>query len=1197
MNSSRKLRALALVTAWALLLLSIPPLAAVPAMAQATTGTLRGVVTDPNGGLVAGATVTARNEATGTDLPAVTTSGEGLYQFSELQPGPYTVTVEAAGFKRSINTRVQVKIGITNPFDVKLEAGNVSEQVTVVANTEEVVQRDQSQISATIDTRRIEELPSNGAGSGLDTLALLVPGVFPTNSGGVNTNGTGLNVNGNRARSNNFQIDGADNNDLSVGGPALFVDNQDSIQEIQVITNNFSAQYGRNQGAIINYVSKSGTNEFHGSGFEFHRDNKVLNSLDNIERASGQLEPNPSLFNAFGGTIGGPLYFPHFGEGGKAVYSGKDRAFFFFSYQGIRNPGTATLRDSSLSILPSQFPALLAAFPGNPVIQDITTLSAFAIPGAIPRTDINSLTTITLGGQTFQAAEAQRNVSIPFNETDATIRFDFKASQKDNVTIRYDYQTQLNVNGLAQVNGFSGDITGGSKNFGGIWTRQISNKLISEFRAFYQKIGVDFGGGCSASQLGCIPSSLDLGDAITNITFPAVRGSLTLSSIGPATNLPQGRTGKVYQFADNLTWVRNKHTFIFGAEYKHLNTITPFLPDFNGAYGYNSVTRLLNNAPSAVAITFGNPTFQFTENDQYYFVQDDFKFRPNLTLNLGVRYEYTGQPINELSDLTVARESNPATAFYNPALPLSVRTVPRVPADKNNFAPRFGFAYVPHFWKKLLGEDATVIRGGYSIAYDPSFYNILLNVDNSAPFAAAVSLNTTVLPSVNSPAPLPAGIPTGTLIRGAAQNTGIVSLGQLDPRFLTQTQVSPDFHDPYSEQYSIGIQHQFGKNHVAEVRYVGTHGVGLFQNVNGNFFVGPLYNGIPNFFGTGVNMPAFRQFIPAGVTPQVCVNNPATPAVNESLCNNRILQQSSVTTRTNGGFSTYNSMQARYNGRFFKDALTLGVSYTWSKTMDNASEIFAFDIASANAQNPFCTGSCERSLSQIDRPQALAINFLYNIPFMKSERGVLGHVLGGWQLNGVYTAISGEPYTPGQFFNSSVYGLGNVYLTSGDRPFVGNPNVSPQLVGLSQLDAALLYGVPIQNVNGFYSINSLNTTGNPVVVTPNDVHFIVNTPNAARIFGTPFGTAARNSLRGPAINQLNMSLFKNIKINERFSLQLRGEAYNVLNHPNPGYGVNSAGYLPDFFVEDAGNPGSGFANNQDIELARRVVQVGIRLIF
>ncbi|HYY94218.1 MAG TPA: TonB-dependent receptor, partial [Pyrinomonadaceae bacterium] len=672
----------------------------------------------------------------------------------------------------------------------------------------------------------------------------------------------------------------------------------------------------------------------------------------------------------------------------------------------------------------------------------------------------------------------------------------------------------------------------------------------------------------------------------------------TLQSIGPATNLPQGRIGKVYQFADNLTWLHGKHSFILGGEFKHLSEVSPFLPNFNGAFAFNSATRLINNAPSSISLTVGDPTLAFTENDQYYFVQDDFKIRPNLTLNLGVRYEYTGQPINILSRISEQRESNASTAVFDPSLPLSVRTVPKVPADKNNFAPRVGFAYSPHFWKNFLGEDATVIRGGFSIAYEPAFYNILGNVQGSAPFSAAIALGTAnaLSSTTTSPLPLP-GNAFGNIIRSTASGSGVLPLGKLDPRFLSQTQVARDFHSPYSEQWSLGVQHQFGRNNVAEVRYVGTRGVGLFQNVNGNFFIGPLVNGIKNWFGTGVDMPSFANLLPPGTTAQVCKDNPATPFVNESTCNQRLLPQAGITVRQNSAFSIYHSMQSRYNGRFFNNALSLGAAYTFSKTIDNASEIFGFDIASPNAQNPFCAVTCEKARSQIDRPHALSLNFIYDFPFMKEQRGVIGHLLGGWQVNGVYVLTSGEPYTPGQFFNGSVYGLGNAYLTSGDRPFSGNPNADPRLVGISQLDAALLFGAPVTNINGFYSMNALNSTGDAVPVTPNDVRFIVNTPNAARIFGTPFGSAGRNILRGPRLNQLNASLFKNIKVTERVSLQLRGEAYNVLNHPNPGYGVNQAGYLPDFFVEDAGVAGSNFADRGDIELARRVIQVGLRIVF
>jgi outer membrane receptor protein involved in Fe transport len=1223
MSKSRKVKALTLFTAWVFALVSMLPLSAIPAVAQATTGTLRGVVADPNGAVVAGATVTAKSESTGTVTAPVTTSGEGTYEIPALLPGNYTVTVEAPGFKRAESTHVVIKLGIVNPLDVKLEAGAVTETVTVTANTEEVVQRDQSQISTTIATRQVTDLPSNGAGGGLDTLALLAPGVVVNRGGGVNTNGTGLSINGNRGRSNNFQIDGSDNNDLSVAGPAMFVDNQDQVQEYQIITNNFSAQYGRNQGAVVNIVTKSGTNQFHGSGFEFHQDNAALNSLDNIEKRSGQTFPTPSLYNVFGGSVGGPLYLPHFGEGGRSVISGKDRFFFFVTYQGIRNPASTILRSGSLAILPSDIPRLLATFPNNGAIQALATQDVFVIrPGAHPRTDIsNPFATINLGGQTFQAAQPEFTIAIPFTETDYSTRFDLKLTKRDNVTVRYLKQSQDFVNNLVQTNGFSGDVIASSKNFGGDWTHQIGNSMVSEFRATYQRIGVVFGGGCSVNAPGCTPDVLQIGQAVANIAFPVVSGTRALQTIGVATNLPQGRVGKVYQIADNLSWTRGRHNFIFGGEYKHLNTVTPFLPNFNGVYSFSSVTRLLNNAPSGFSLTVGDPTLAFTENDQYYFVQDDFKIRPNLTLNLGLRYEYTGQPINILAAQSVARENDPTRRFYDPSLPLSVRTVPTIPADKNNFAPRVGFAWSPHFWKHFLGEDATVIRGGYSIAYDATFYNILLNIQNTAPFAAAFALPSNLLPSSNSPVPVPITGVTGDVIRASAMSSGVLPLGRLNPLFLSQTTVARNFRSPYSEQWSLGVQHQFGRNTVAEVRYVGTHGVGLFQNRNGNPFVQTLVNGIPteavctstpdpttgNCTTTNVTFRSFANLIPAGITPLNCTNDPNTPS-NESLCQGRILPQAGLTIRENSAQSLYHGMQARYNSRLLNNSLGLGAAYTFSKTIDNSSEIFAFDVASSFAQNPFCITKCERSLSYLDHRHALSMNFIYDVPFHKEQRGLIGHLLGGWQLNGVYVLTSGQRYTPGQVTNA-IFGAGNAYITAGDRPFIGNPNADQRLVGINQVDAYNLGLIDhVTNVTGFLSLNQLNSTGNVVSVTPNDVRFIVNGPGAAQVFGTPFGNASRNSLTGPKLNQLNMGLFKNIKVREHLTVQLRGEAYNVLNHPNPGFGVNAAGYCPgcssgfggstaSFFVEDAGNLGSAFAENQDIELARRVIQVGIRVVF
>jgi outer membrane receptor protein involved in Fe transport len=1272
MKNFPKIRALITGSFFMLAIAVLVSVASLPAFGQAITGTLRGTVTDPNGGVIAGATVTAKHQGTGVTSPT-TTNGDGLYVIPNLPPGSYTVTVEpTGGFSKKAITDVSVPIGQTTDLSITLAVGSPTETVTVTSTGEEIITRDQAQISTTFESRKIEELPSNGAAGGIDTLALLAPGVVASRNSGVNTDGAGLSVNGNRGRSNNFQIDGSDNNDLSIGGPSLFVDNTSQVAEYQVITNNFSAQYGRNSGAVINIVTKSGGNEFHGDLFEYHQDAKHLNSLNNIERRSGKLFPNQYLYNAFGGTAGGPIWLPKFGEGGKSIWKGKDRAFFFFSYQGVRNPAFVTARGANPAILASEFGRLGTAFPGNNAINAIRTLSAFASPlGTVhPRTDQGTSSTIyvnplnnaisptpaagfvgpflgrctvaacgfassgpydvyNINGQIFQAAFPERDFGQPFTENEWSYRFTVKASSKDNVDFRHLKQTQIFANNGGGSNGFTYDVPATSKNLGGTWTRQMSNSLVNEFKATTQDLNVEFGGADASLGSFAIPKPAAIGTAITNITFGGITGvgsGTALQSIGPATNIPQGRLVTVYQFADTISLSKGRHSVVMGAEFKHLINKVPFLPLYNGQFTYatvDAVTRLVNNAPSAISLTAGEPVTTYTENDQYYFVQDDFKLRPNLTLNLGVRYEYTGQPINQLHDITLAREQS-SKRFFDPTLPIDVRVVPFIPPDKNNWAPRIGFAYTPHWGKKLFGEEATVIRGGFAIAYDPAFYNILLNVQNVAPYSAALALSSAnaLSSTTTSPLPLPAN-PIGNNIQAIAAAANVLPLGQLNPLFLSQTRVASNFHSPYSEQFSFGLQRQVNRSNVFEVRYVGTRGVGLFQSVNDNFFIRPLVNGfsrtkssnvgppaVPGGPPTAVSItyafPSFANLLPAGVTAQSCTNLDSTKFVDESVCDGRLKRQAGITTRQNSASSIYHSMQARYSGRFMKNALSLNASYTFSKTIDNASEIFAFaDIASPNAQNPFDLGKAERALSNLDRPHAFSLSFIYDVPWAKEQRGFVGHLLGGWQLNGVQVTTSGNPFTPTQSANGTL-GLGGTYLTAGERPFIGNVKVDPKIVGISAVDAYLTNLLvptvanglqPPANSTVIYNLTNFRRTGLWVPVSPNDVHFIVNGPGAARILGTPFGTMPRNHLRGPGINQLNMSVFKTTKIAERLKVQFQVSAFNVLNHPNPGYGVNAASYLPNATLENAGVAGNGFNDRGDIALARRVVQFGLRFIY
>src|SRR6266511_529280 len=1236
-SSRVELLALALVLATVALLGAIR---SAPVMAQATTGNLKGTVEDQSGAVIPEASITAKNQETGVSTAPYRSTKDGVFVIPNLKPGKYTVTVESQNFKRGVYTDVEIRLGQDTVLSASMQPGGVTETVTVTAGAETAIQTETSQISSSFETRKVAELPSNAAGGGIDTLALLAPGVVP-GFGNVNNNGETLSVNGQRARSNNFTIDGTDNNDLSIGGPNLFVSNQDQVQEFQIITNNYSAKYGRNQGAVVNIVTKGGTNEIHGSVFEYHRDSKNLDALDNIRRRQGEADPSFFLSNVFGATGGGPIK--------------KDKIFFFGTYQGIRQRQTTSIDSNNLAILAAEFPRLSAAFPGNNAIAAITKQNAFALTNlgtVTPRKDKNFVTKytngtatpagtqdlITIGGVEYAAAFPHRDFATPFNQNEYSLRGDVNLSEKNTVNTRYIFQKGTSGNALGGTNGFTGDIPASSRNLSGTYNRTLSSRATNELRATYQKLDVIFGGGCGDDPLsGCIPHPDKLGNAFTNISF-TITGAFnpqTMQTIGPATNLPQGRVVEVYQFNDNFSVTFGRHQIVTGVDVRRLINNVPFLPNLNGQFRFPaaqvpSQDRLAANAPDRVILGAGEPKIRYTETDQFYFFQDDWKVRENLTLNLGVRYENTGQPINVLNRLSTVRESDPNAAFYRQNLPIAARTVPKLPADNNNIAPRIGLAYTPRvksgLFGALFGDGATVFRGGYSIAYDPAFYNILLNVSTSAPQVFLNTINNNA--SLGSPTfRLPAN-PTGDAVR--CQLSSFLQRNTFDPRLLSQTIVGNDFHSPYAQQYSFGIQRQINRDNVAEVRYVGSHGVGLFQSINRNPFLGipgsvgngGLLNGFTSAGagGTVFKFPAFPSAL-GGMTPLSCVNLAGTPD-NEGACNGRILPQGLIRSRENTAFSTYHSLQTRYNGRLFKQ-LTLGFAYTFSKALDNASEIFAFG-ESGYAANPLNIGGVEKGISGFDRPHAISMNFIHDMPFFKEQKGFLGKALGGFQLNGTYIIASGRPFTVSQFFGN---GLGlasyqdNAFQTSfagqldAFRPFLANPRAPGTAVAITDVDASYygLFGIDpnsdpddpqplpfVPSPTGFYSLNIANTkfdaNGNPLLtpVNPNDVRYILNGPGAARLFGNPFGNVPRNSQRGARLNQANFGIFKNTKFKERFNLQFRAEMFNVFNHPNSGYGVAGADTLFDNILEDAG---STFNDRGEATLSSRRVQFGLRFVF
>lgn len=1151
--------------------------------AQSATGGIRGVVTDANDAALPGAAVTARNAATGSELRTATNS-EGVYTFSRILPGRYTISIEVANFKKAELTDVNVTIGRDTVVDAKLEPGAISEIVTVTGGAEALVEKDSVQISATFEQKKITNLPINVPGGGLDRVALLTPGVTVGIGANVNANGTQLSANGQRTRSNNFTIDGVDNNDLSIGGPNYFVRNPEVVGEYQVITNNFSAEYGRNQGAIVNIVSRSGSNDFHGSVGWDHQNNKLFNSLTNLERRSGQLNPASSLNNIFTYGVGGPII--------------KNKLFFYTTGFFRRNPSLLDFRNTTVSPTPAGIAAIKAAFPNNPALQYYADFSAFNLPLGNPeiRNDF-AQPTLTLGNINVPMAAARRLVPFNNQQDEYTFRGDANLSDRHRLWGRYFWQDTPNVNSLADGRGWAGDSPAQSKQIGGGWTWTVSNSFVNEVRFNYSKLFVLFGGGNTGGK-GQIPhpDEIDRAFAFLNPTFTA--GGQNLATIGPATNLPQGRSVESYQITDNITYTRGNHQMKMGIDIRKLENTAPFLPNVNGNFQFDTAQQMIDNRPTQITVAFGPATLVYDEIDQFYYFQDDWRIRPNLTLNLGVRYENTGQPINLLNDVTTIREVVPTESFWRQNLPLEARVNPRIPTDNNNWAPRLGFVYSPRggdgWFGRLIGADKTTIRGGYGIAYDATFYNLMLNISTAAP---------TVFLTAAPQFPVPSATPTGDVVRQAAAASGLIAFNTFDPRFLSRTTINPVMRSPYSQQWSFGVQREIGRS-VLEVRYVGNHSVGLFQTINANPFIGNLVNGFSRTAfdlntnaNTTLNFPGFPSLFPSGSTPLTCVNNPATPD-NEAACNGRLLPFGVARERINGAQSTYHGLQMRYDGRFRNDLL-YGFTYTFSKALDNSSEVFSFAGGNtvAIAQNPLDLTRGEKSYSGFDVPQSFTFNIIYELPFMREQRGILGRVVGGWQVNTTARIQNGVRYTPTHPAATrnpyeDVTFVNTFFGGSQMRPFLGNPNAAANSVAITDIDACVFYarcgttgGVPNLRTSstGFFLMSDLNKN----VFTPvsaNDVRFIVNGPGAAMKFNNPFGTVARNSLQADRIETVDLSIFKNFKITERVNFQYRLEMFNALNHPVFG--------VPQLNLDNV-----NFLNEQETSGGRRTISMGLRIQF
>ncbi len=1069
-----------------------------------TTGTISGTITDEKDAVIANATVTARNTETNVSRKTQT-DGDGRYRFENLPVAPYEVTVESSGFAKYVQTGIMLLLSQRAVVDVAMKAGGVQEVVNVVENAA-LINTSNAEVSTRFDSRRLSELPLSTTRN-VYTVALSAAGVSQLNSGqSAFANGINFSANGGRVRSNNFMIDGQDNNDFGVAGATIPINNPDSIQEVRLVTNQFSAEYGRNASAVFNAITKSGTNDYHGSAFWFHNDNK-LNACSNTNKSGGFCNPNatdPSrrgapfrIENQLGATIGGPLHLPRFGEGGRSYFSGKDRTFFFFAIQRWwdRQLGVGTTLNGAPTEAGRQI--LQAAAGDLPQVQALLKFLQAA------QTPIATTARFVRNGQTFIVPLGALTGSQPsaFNDWQTSFRVDHRLSEKHSLNGRYIYQDSGTLGGGgSQITppGFSSQNVARTQGINLSMTSVLTPKLVNEVRGAFVRL---------ASQTSALtPSAEEIPSIeIVELGLRQFNAAATRTGLGLGVNLPQSTVRNTYQLQDNISYTTGNHGLKFGADIRRNQLHQLFKPTTRGLLEYASLDFYVKDLATRANINKDLPgtarILHLDWHDFFFFAQDEWKIRPNFTLTLGLRYENPGQPIGDLVDF-----NKPVVAAANNDSRFVVGPIPG--RDNNNLQPRLGFNWNPRTepggilgW--LTGGDKLVVRGGYSRTDDYVFTNIALNIWSSFPFVAAVSSFPTVQ-ATNLAGQVSSVIPNAFT---ALQNP------PFNPDTVNRTIVDKDFHTPTYDAFSLEVQREFTRDLVLRVGYVGTKGTGLFESVDAN----------PTRIGCTV----------ANAANGFCRSFP---------------NQGPTRLRTNSGSSIYHSLQASLDKRLSR-GFSAGVHYTWSTFIDTMSEIFNVSSGEiAVAQNSY-NRSADRARSSFDRPHRIASNFVYELPYFQDQKGLVGHVLGGWQVNSSFTLQSGSPFTP----------------LNGADPAIALASIS-SLVG-NAIRPNIITSLNVSNM----SVEELVAAGRGTLFR--------QITAAERV-----GNAGRNILRSDGINNIDLGILKNTRIGENQRLQLRADFFNATN-------------TRDFGIPASEITSANFLNQWGTNGGNRRIIVGLRYVF
>lgn len=1090
--SKTKIRRTALTSGlWFLSVVFALTLTAATTLAQSATGEIVGNVTDPNGAIVTGAVVTVKSVDTGREVTA-TSDDQGHYTVQALTPGLYDVSVQSGNFKPS-KQRVQVTIGSKVSVETQLTLTEVTGETVSVIGTEGVeVNTQTAEVSNIVTGTQIRELPTltrnpydlvgiaNNVAN--DDPGPAVPGV------GVSGRGAGYNINGQRAASTNVLLDGVDNNNVYYASLGQNIP-LDAVGEFRVVTSNFSAEYGRASGGIVNVLTRSGSNTFHGSAFEFNRISRLASNGYN-NNANG-VARGVFTRNQFGYTIGGPAI--------------KDKLFFFNSTEWTRVRSTGEV----LSVIPTS--ALINAsaattrnfFTGHS-LQSTPTGTSFTVGQLVNTFNIPAGNAFAALDPNLRAFELVRFTEptnlgggVPQNTYSMALRMDYNLSRDTVIYGRYARESKIFPSGSSAFSpwvGFDTPATNLNNNILLSLTHTFSPSLISETRVAFNRLN-------GSQPYGDQPIGPGL------FMFPGATGTIGGQPIAfpgywpyNAASSPAGFGGpqNLWNLYEDLSYTLGRHQLKVGGQYVYIQDTHTFGAYENavqslgtqGNYALalgNFVTGNVNQFQAAVfpqgkfpgeAVNLPVGPPDFTRSNRYHewaaYVNDSFRFRPNLVLNLGLRYEYYGVQHNKNPELDSNFYFGTGSSLQEQIRNGSVQIAQDSPVgglwkkDKNNFAPRVGFAW------DIFGDGKTSLRGGYGLAYERNFGNVTFNVIQNPPNYAVLSLfnNADV-----------------TNLQITTDNAGPLAGTTPPTKILPVTSlrhVREDITNAYAHFFSLAFQREIGSGNVLSVEYSGSRGESLYS-------ISPL-----NIQGAGA-------FYLGDADPNSRLNN----------------QYSNINTRGNEGYSRYNALIIALDGsRFRNTGMQYTVHYTFAKANDNLSSTFSEGAFNSNLglTNPY-DPSLDFGPADFDVRHRFVGSLIWEIPFAKNSSGFTKALLDGWTVTSIFTARTGTPFT---IFDST-----NANLSS------------PRLVANGPLSVNV---TPTGNANFF---NFVDLTGQPVGAFGNAVC------GGCSDFGPyPAGMTTRNQFRGPGYWNIDAGVSRNIRFGERYTLQLRGELFNAFNHAN-----------------------------------------------